>query len=732
MLPLLRLSLLLFLQAAQVAAGGFDTKTIRAPKKVQAKTVETKAPSTNWVQKIRPPKKPPTLMDLRKITRGMKFGDKKIAVVTGASSGLGKKATKALLRSKKYHVIGAVRDLDKMSVVAEAEGFDMNNFTPMHLELASFDSVKNFAKELDKIRGDRPVDRLACNAAVYQPTLDYPKWTVDGHEQQLQINFLSQFLLTSLVMPMMEESEDARVCMIGSVTGNDNTVGGGGVYPIADLKELEGMELGCKNPIAMMDGYNFNGAKAYKDTKLALMMTSNMLHDRFHRSTDIAFSSIYPGCIAESPLFREKRAWFRKYFPIFMKYITGGFVGEEEAGQRLFQVLHDPRCTKSGVYWSWNGGAREGRGLEALEKGGQVIGAGGAGGGWDSIYENDQSDKVRNELLMQKLFQCATEITGAQWPKPYQPKCPTLDAVSQITSMLSEFEDGARTKAFRDQIVANHALPKEERRKYLEQMLLKHDKALTEADSALATAAAEMPKAKQEEEPLALPTGARSSQKKVGWLGRTAGWIARPGMTSWLINKARTTSKEASENVDVAEDAMRTHLPISKLAGAPSPSSSSSLERGSDAEALPKMIPGHELLGDVPVVFQPQNVMTMARVGHPLSEVASQADVLIDKADDVNIDGKWVPVSQAKITAVAPGQQVEVRSRTSSDVHKSSAPKEKATAGVALIEVAGACFRHLVPGLSALAFFMLAFVGLTKIRSFYGTVSSLREPFMIL
>ena len=38
----------------------------------------------------------------------------------------------------------------------------------------------------------------------------------------------------------------------------------------------------------------------------------------------IAFSSICPGCIAESPLFREKRKWFRKYFPVFMKYITGG------------------------------------------------------------------------------------------------------------------------------------------------------------------------------------------------------------------------------------------------------------------------------------------------------------------------------------------------------------------------------------------------------------------------
>ena len=44
------------------------------------------------------------------------------------------------------------------------------------------------------------------------------------------------------------------------------------------------------------------------------------------------------GCLAESPLFREKREWFRRFFPIFMKYITGGFVSEDEAGQRLFQV----------------------------------------------------------------------------------------------------------------------------------------------------------------------------------------------------------------------------------------------------------------------------------------------------------------------------------------------------------------------------------------------------------
>ena len=109
----------------------------------------------------------------------------------------------------------------------------------------------------------------------------------------------------------MSESDDARVVTVGSVTGNDNTVGGGGVYPVADLKDLDGLKAGFSNPISMLDGYNFIGAKAYKDSKLVLMMTANMLHDRYHKATGISFSSIYPGCIAESPLFREKRPWFR-------------------------------------------------------------------------------------------------------------------------------------------------------------------------------------------------------------------------------------------------------------------------------------------------------------------------------------------------------------------------------------------------------------------------------------
>jgi len=353
------------------------------------------------------------------------FGDKKLVVVTGTSSGLGRKAALALLRSGEYHVIGAVRDLDKMEVVAEIDEFDLENFTPMQVELNSFESVRQFCNNVHTLRGSKPLDRLICNAGVYQPSLRYAKWSKDGHEQTMQINYLSHFLMISLLMESMLNSPDPRVTMVGSVTGNDNTVGGGGVYPIADLHDLDGFKAGFGSPIEMADGYGFIGAKAYKDSKLCLMILANYLHTKYHKITGITFSTLYPGCIAESPLFREKRPWFRKFFPVFMKFITGGFVGEHEAGQRLFQVAHDPRCSKSGVYWSWNGGPREGRGAEALEKGGQISGSGGAGGGWDSIFENDQSGKVLNIDTGYKLFKYSTEITGAKWHVGDIKKAPT-------------------------------------------------------------------------------------------------------------------------------------------------------------------------------------------------------------------------------------------------------------------------------------------------------------------
>lgn len=56
---------------------------------------------------------------MESLAKAKKFEGKKICVITGTSSGLGRRTAKALLKTGKWHVVGACRDVDKMMAVAE-------------------------------------------------------------------------------------------------------------------------------------------------------------------------------------------------------------------------------------------------------------------------------------------------------------------------------------------------------------------------------------------------------------------------------------------------------------------------------------------------------------------------------------------------------------------------------------------------------------------------------------
>ena len=136
----------------------------------------------------------------------------------------------------------------------------------------------------------------------------------------------------------------------------------GGKIPIpapADLGDLAGFAAGFQAPLAMADGKPFKPGKAYKDSKLCNMITSRELHRRFHADTGITFSSLYPGCVADTPLFRHSLPVFQKVFPWFQKTITGGYVSQELAGERVAQVVADRDFAASGAHWSWGNRQRE-------------------------------------------------------------------------------------------------------------------------------------------------------------------------------------------------------------------------------------------------------------------------------------------------------------------------------------------------------------------------------------
>jgi len=141
----------------------------------------------------------------------------------------------------------------------------------MKLELGNLQSVRDFVANLKAFKAARPLTHLICNAAVYKPKDPKPAWTDDGFEMSMGVNHFGHFLLVNLLLEDMSRAKGARVCIVGSITGNTNTVGGGLVYPFADLGKLQGFEKGAKKPVAMADGKPFFGAKAYKDSKVRII-----------------------------------------------------------------------------------------------------------------------------------------------------------------------------------------------------------------------------------------------------------------------------------------------------------------------------------------------------------------------------------------------------------------------------------------------------------------------------
>lgn len=142
-------------------------------------------------------------------------------IITGASSGLGLATAKALAETGKWHVIMACRNFLKAERAAKSVGITKENYTIMHLDLASLESVRQFADNFR--RSGRPLDVLVCNAAVYLPTAKEPSFTAEGFELSVGTNHLGHFLLSRLLLDDLKQSDypSKRLIIVGSITGTN-------------------------------------------------------------------------------------------------------------------------------------------------------------------------------------------------------------------------------------------------------------------------------------------------------------------------------------------------------------------------------------------------------------------------------------------------------------------------------------------------------------------------------
>lgn len=132
----------------------------------------------------------------------------RVFLITGANSGLGLEATKALV-AKNARVIAACRNLDKAKAALTLEG--PGEVDIRQLDLGDLASVRAFATA---VSADYPsIDVLMNNAGV----MAVPRSeTADGFEQQLGVNHLGHFALTGLLMPSVLAATDGRVVTVSS------------------------------------------------------------------------------------------------------------------------------------------------------------------------------------------------------------------------------------------------------------------------------------------------------------------------------------------------------------------------------------------------------------------------------------------------------------------------------------------------------------------------------------
>ena len=130
-------------------------------------------------------------------------------VITGANSGIGFEAVRALAREGE-HIVMAVRDLER-GAAARAKVLSELPAARLDLErvdLLDLDSVRALAQRLGE------VDVLINNAGLGTAPLALTKERVYS---QFGANHLGHFLLTALLWPKLEAGRDGRVITLTSV-----------------------------------------------------------------------------------------------------------------------------------------------------------------------------------------------------------------------------------------------------------------------------------------------------------------------------------------------------------------------------------------------------------------------------------------------------------------------------------------------------------------------------------
>jgi len=262
----------------------------------------------------------------------------RIAIVTGATSGIGFEAA-AALAAKGAETVLAVRDTSRGAACAAQimQRHKAAKVRVMALDLASLDSVASFAERAAALPR---VDILLNNAGLgFQPTRSLTK---DGFERQFGTNHLGHFALTGRLMPLLLQAPAPRVVTIASLAHRRGRT---------NFDDLQSEKA-------------YRGGKTYAQSKLANLLFALEL-DRRARLAGSRLVSVaaHPGLSTTGFIAASE-------MPRWQRFIGGAvmsLLGQDAEHGALPGLYAATMPVAGGQYWGPDG-LREMKGAPALAK----------------------------------------------------------------------------------------------------------------------------------------------------------------------------------------------------------------------------------------------------------------------------------------------------------------------------------------------------------------------------
>lgn len=290
-----------------------------------------------------------------------------LAVVTGANTGLGFETARALMHQH-YRVIVAARDEKKGQAAVRAlqEESPKANVRLELLDLNRLTSVREFAA---RVQAREPsLDLLINNAGVM--ALPQRELTEEGFERQFGVNYLSHFLLTSLLLPQLMHAAAPRVVQLSSLAHRGGRI---------DFDDLQASR-------------DYDPWRAYRQSKLAMLMFSQTLQRHSNNELwGLDSLAAHPG-LSRTALFNhgvKSRPLVGTLFRLAMPLLS------QNAAEGARPTIH--AATASDI------------------RPGDYFGPDGPGETRGAPKRARLSKAARDQAEGERLWQVSCELTGAQW-----------------------------------------------------------------------------------------------------------------------------------------------------------------------------------------------------------------------------------------------------------------------------------------------------------------------------